>query len=136
MFATTKCRVTATDIRRCQPGDCYRCAVATSLQREYGDNECNVFEDDYLLRIHVGGRYIVAPFEVQQFVRVLDDAGRKDDGRPILPRRLPDGLKPFTFELPPLDDPAWEERCYGCEMYFAGDELDDEGCCSECTGDE
>ncbi len=113
-------------------GDCFRCAVALALQEATGDDEANVYEDDYLTRLEVHGRSVVAPGEVRQYVWNYDAAPRLADGRPALAARLPERLRPFSFEIPDQNDPEWDERCYGCDEYFKADELDCEGCCGEC----
>ncbi len=101
-----------------------------------GDDHANVYESDWLLRIEVWSRSIIAPWEVRQFTQDFDDLDRRKNGRAKLPRRLEEPIAPFTFEIPDPDDSEWDERCYNCEGFFKADELSDEGCCKECLAKE
>ena len=133
MATATKIRVSASDIRNGRAADCFRCAVARALQRATGDDEAHVNEIDYLLRLHVWGRIFTAPQCVTDFIVAFDrHYERYDSGRVKLPRRLPEDVRPFSFTIPPLDDPEWEEQCYHCEELCDPKTLDDEGVCQEC----
>lgn len=132
----TMVRVTAKDIRTGVPGDCFLCAVARALQRATGDSEANVYESSFVVYLQVWSRHIVAPLEVRRFSREFDGLDRTRGGRARLPK--PDDypqlehVRPFTFELPPLSDPAWREACSCCEELCDAAALDDEGVCPEC----
>lgn len=128
----TKVDVTAKDIRQGVPGDCFGCAVALALQRATGDVNARVVDHDCQLHVEVNGRWIVPPHKATDFAVDFDHLPRTRSGRARLPSPLPEELRPFSFELPPLDDPVWEEECYGCEQLFAPKTLDYEGRCEEC----
>jgi len=121
-------RVTAADIRSGEAGDCLRCAAALALQRATGDPEANVYERDWAVWIDAHGRTTLAPAEVRKFVWEYDALGRREGGAAVLP-----GVAPFAFKLPPWPD--WLERCGHCEEPFGQAELDDEGLCGECRGE-
>ena len=118
-------------------GDCFRCSVALALQRATKDKEARVVESDWQIKLCVHSREITAPSEVVDFVRTFDDLPRlhKDEignGKPILPKHLPEELRPFKFTLPDLGSAEWQERCCICDELFATEDLDDEGICQEC----
>jgi len=125
-------RVTAKHIRDSEPGDCYRCAVAKAMAVATGDTEAHVVERDWSLCVVVRGRYLVAPWQARRFIYAYDALDRDADGRVVLPAELAEDLSPFDFDLPGLNDPAWQYECYGCEALFDPDDLDGAGCCPEC----
>lgn len=120
--------VTAKDIREGVAGDCFRCAVGLALARHTKDDHSQVVEVDYILRINTQGRYIIAPEEVQTFVRDFDSVVA-EGYRQII-------LKPFSFHIPKWKDSEWDDRCYGCEEFFKTSELDQEGNCVDCRESE
>ena len=134
MRSEVKVRVTTKDIRGGICGDMFNCAVASALQRHCGkDDDAHVFESAFAgTKIKIGALVISAPWEVREFSRDYDDLPRDEYNRPILKKKLPEGIKPFTFELPPWDSSEWEEECYRCEALGSPSRLDDEGICSEC----
>lgn len=75
--------VTADDIRLGRRVHCRKCPVARAVRRRTGDNYAVV---DYGTII-VFSKLYEPPPRVRQFVRQLDDSGRR-------------GLKPFRFDLP------------------------------------
>jgi hypothetical protein len=129
-----KIRVTTQDIRRGVACDCFNCPVAEALQRATKDRESRIVSHDWNLMIVVNGRWLLADDAVADFVHAFDDLSprRNEAHRPELPKRLPPNIRPFTFTIPPLDDPEWQEECYGCEELFAPAELDDQGYCTNC----
>jgi hypothetical protein len=124
--------VTEEDIAAGIGGNCHRSPVAIAMARDTGDSEANVHEQDWMLRVEVWGRSMLAPYKVRKFVREFDALPRTEDGR--LDDSNKDFVmpKPFKFELPEIQHPDWEERCYRCEELFDPSELDDEGTCEEC----
>lgn len=128
--------VTEHDILHGVAGNCFRCAVSLALQRATGDDEANVYEMDWLTWLHVHGRDILAPGEVRQWIWAYDGLDRDDKGRIDVTNRRAKLPEPITFDLPELDDPEWQERCYHCEALFPRDELDDEGVCAECRKED
>lgn len=129
-------RVTKAHIANGEAGDCFKCAVALALAKATGDDEANVYENDWTMYLHVWSRHIVAPYEVRQFVYDFDGQPRREDGRIDLDDEQCEPPKPFAFTLPPLSDPEWQERCYQCEELFDPSELDDEGVCKACLGED
>jgi hypothetical protein len=129
-------KVTADDIAAGVAGDCARCPVALALVRSTGDNEVLIYERDWELWIEVWGRHILAPHNVREFIRAFDRQPRTDDGHLDTDQLgcIPPG--PFKFELPDIQDPKWQERCYYCEELFDPEELDDEGVCDDCRKDK
>lgn len=137
--------VTAADLATGVAGACGRCPVALALRRDARDGHAEVYEDWGIVRIELHGRSIIAPEEVQDFVHAFDDLPRRKDGlvaRKAIRRKtarfdivetLPG---PFTFTLPPLNDPKWEERCCNCGEHVPQGELDDDSECEECRDDE
>lgn len=115
--------VTQVDIDLGERQDCFHCPVARALQRATGDDHAEVWERDYVLHIGVWSRSLVAPAEVQQFVRCLDGQWEGT-------------IAPFSFELPALDDPEWEEQCGECEELHRPSELDGDGLCVACRAEE
>ena len=116
--------VTAADIATGEPENCYACPVALALVRTTGDASANVFRRDWVLRVEVWGRSIVAPAEVRDFVCSFDGYQGFQD------------VRPFAFSLPDDDSPEWKEQCQGCEGLFRCDELDDDGVCPNCLAEE
>lgn len=134
--APTVVHVTDSHIRAAIPGDCLRCAVALALDDATDDKECMIVEKEWTLYLVVWGRYLVAPERVRRFVSEYDGLERMESGCARLPRELQPEVAPFDFELPPINDPAWEESCYRCEELFSPTELDDEGYCEDCRKGE
>ncbi len=124
--------VSEDDIREGIAGDCHRCAVSLALTRATGDTEANVYVDDWLHYIEIGGRHVLAPPEVTAFVVQFDRQPRGEDGRIDASHRDYRPPDPFDFELPDQGDPEWKERCYKCEELFDASDLDDEGVCGDC----
>lgn len=124
--------VSAADIADGVAGDCFLCPVAIALNRATGDTAANVNEATWDLRIEVSGRSIPAPRKVRDFVYAFDAQPRDPHNRLDIYHADYDPPAPFTFELPDLSDPEWEEKCYVCEQPFDPSELDDDGCCGEC----
>ncbi len=125
-------RVLRRHIRQGIGGDCWGCALARALQEATGDKGANVFRRDYILRVEVWSRSVVASLRVAWFVNAFDDLDLRKDGRVKVPRVLPETLQPFSFELPALDSPEWVEKCYGCEELCDPKTLDAEGYCPDC----
>lgn len=138
MSDETKVTVSEKLIREGIAGSCHRCPVVMAIIEAVGDSSCEpmVVERDWSFRLCVWGRYLLAPCEVRQFVYALDSLGRKKNGAAKLPRKLTGDLAPFTFTLPSITDPEWEEACYGCEELFDPSDLDGEGMCPECLEKE
>lgn len=127
--------VTESDIREGVAEDCDCCPVAIAASRATG-YDCAVFSLDWVLSLRVGHLIMRAPYQVREFVMEFDDLERERFGcreKPKLATILPDGLKPFSFEIPDLTDGAWEEQCYGCEELCNPSELDREGYCAGCA---
>lgn len=131
--------LTTADIDAGIGGDCYRCPVALALLRAIGSDandlldRIEVVEMEWLMRIGIDSRYIIAPFRVTEFVWAFDGLERSADGRIVPPAIRDESLEPFDFQLPPLDDPEWQEQCQGCEYLFDRDDLDEEeGMCESC----
>jgi hypothetical protein len=107
--------------------------MALALQEATGDDEARVYERDWVMYVEVHGRHLRAPAEVRRFVNLYDAMGIDEAGNRVRPDRLTAAdLKPFTFALPPRDDPEWEVRSCCCEELFPPNELDDEGVCPDC----
>jgi hypothetical protein len=129
--------VTEADIREGCACDCDSCPVALAVGRATKEDG-RVFSLDYELRLGIGPFSIPAPWPVRKFVMAFDDMGRvcdREQEKLPLPKQLPTDLAPFSFEVPDRDSPEWMEQCYDCEELFATDELDDEGYCADCRGD-
>jgi hypothetical protein len=108
-------RVQERDINEGQTGEMFHCAVAKAAQRDLGDNEAHVFEDDYELCLEAHSRMIQLPAEAAAFVRAFDDG---------------ETVAPLAFELPNYAE--WKESCCNCGHWFDPSELDGEGFCDQC----
>lgn len=123
--------VTEADIREGEAASCEACPVAIALSRATG-GEGRVFSPDFDLAIGVDHLCMPAPQAVRRFVVAFDHfMGDEEDDLPALPPEI----APFSFTIPDLNDPSWEEQCYGCSRLRDPAHLDAEGLCKACHED-
>jgi hypothetical protein len=123
-MAGIKVCVTLQDIKNGRPGECNLCPIALALTRVTKDREVMVYNKDYIIWIEVGGHTLLAPPEVQRFVRMFDKQPRTGDGYIDIYHKNYNPPIPFEFELPDVGGPEWQEPCCHC----AQAELDGEQC--------
>jgi hypothetical protein len=138
--------VTQEEIANGIVGDPDACPVVLAIKRTFQGElkpplELEVSADRK--DIEVNGHVIATPESVAEFIGNFDNLPQLAENEDDSPNYRPDptseefaALQPFSFPLPDFSDPSWKERCNKCGDIFYRTDLDDEGYCEECRGDD